>query len=70
MEILSPKAQCPHQLPGHHLIKVTVRNPPQRCIIRLIIPYIKVMKSFEHYEIVDRGGEEFMPALVVVSQSS
>lgn len=24
------------------------------------------MKGFEHYEIIDKGGEEFMPALVVV----
>lgn len=44
-----------------------MRNPPVNKLLRIVIPYVKVMKGFEHYEIIDRGGEEFMPTLIVLT---
>lgn len=43
-------------LPNHHIIKITIQTPPVNTPFKLLVPYLKLMKGFEHYEIIDRGG--------------
>lgn len=53
-------------LQKQNIIKIEINNPPTHLGIRIVVPYLKFMKGFELYEIVDRGGDEFMPALIVI----
>jgi hypothetical protein len=66
--LMENTTECSFMLPTHHLIKITISVPPTHDkTIRLVIPYVKVMKTFEHYEIINRGGEEFMPSVIVTT---